>query len=96
MKNVKITFKRIKSIYYIAKNLPRCNSGDNECLPRTITDILRTSKQGNAELNLPPTDPLRIPYVSIIQGQESTIAIKLNFKDCDFYGISNAIVKKTS
>lgn len=78
-----------------AKDLPRCKFGDNECLPKVITEILRKSKNGNAELNLSPTDPLHIPQVNIIQGQESTIAIKLNFKDCDFYGISNTIINKT-
>jgi len=74
---------------------PKCHSGDNDCLPRTINEILRKSKKGIAELNLPPTDPLYIPTLSIIQGPESSISINLHFKDINFYGISDAIVSKT-
>lgn len=46
-------------------------------------------------MNLPPFEPLRIPQVNIIQGKDSTIAIELYFKDCEFYGISNAVITKT-
>lgn len=78
-----------------AKEIPRCKSGDNECLPKVITQILREHKGGNAEMNLPPFEPLHIPQINIIQGNESTIAIKLYFKDCNLFGISNAVVNKT-
>lgn len=79
----------------LASNLPRCKAGDNDCLPGVIMEVLKKTKNGNAELNLPPFEPLNIPQVNIIQGKESTIAIELFFKDCNFYGISNAIVNKT-
>lgn len=46
-------------------------------------------------MNLPPTDPLHIPQVNIIQDKSSNIAVELYFKDCDFYGISNAVINKT-
>lgn len=58
-------------------------------------EVLRKARDGSPEMNLPPFDPLKIPQVNIIQGKESTIAIELYFKDCNFYGIADAIVNKT-
>lgn len=78
-----------------AKDLPRCRAADNVCLPGVITDVLRRTKDGNAQMNLPPFEPLHIPQVNIIQDKESTIAIELYFTDCKFYGISTATVTKT-
>lgn len=80
---------------FIAKNLPRCNAGDNECVPKAISEVLRKTKNGNVEMNLPPTDPLHIPQVNIIQDKTSTIAIELYFKDCDLYGIPDVVVSET-
>jgi hypothetical protein len=58
-------------------------------------EVLKATKNGNAQMNLPAFEPLRIPQINIIQGKESTIAIELYFKDADFYGISDAIINKT-
>lgn len=86
----------IKSwILSAATDLPRCNSGDNECLPKVITQVLKMTKNGNAQMNLPPFDPLHIPQVNIIQDEASTIAIKLYFKDANLYGIPDAVINKT-
>jgi hypothetical protein len=69
--------------------------GDNECIPRAIEEVLRKTKNGNRQINLPPFEPLNIPQVNIIQGKESTIAIELFFKDCNLHGISNIKINRT-
>lgn len=46
-------------------------------------------------MNLPASDPLHIPQVNIIQDRTSNIAIELYFKDCDIYGIPDAVINKT-
>ena len=44
----------------------------------------------------PRLDPLLIPKMSIVQGSESPINIKLEFKDVELSGISSARVYKAS
>jgi Haemolymph juvenile hormone binding protein (JHBP) len=80
---------------FTANGFPRCKSGDNQCIPAVINEVIRKVKDGNAELNVPPFEPLFIPQVNIISGKQSSVAIELYFKDCNFYGISNAIINKT-
>lgn len=46
-------------------------------------------------MGLPPFEPLQVPQVNIVQGKESAIAVELNFRDCEFFGISQAIINKT-
>lgn len=78
-----------------AKDLPRCRAGDNECLPGVITEVLKKTKGGSPQMNLPPFEPLHIPEINIIQGKESNIAIELELTDVNLYGISTAVVTKT-
>jgi len=89
-----IVFQSVNCGVY-PKELPRCKSGDNECLPRVIQEVLRKTKNGNAALNLPRFEPLHIPKMDIIQGGNSQIAIQLHLRDLDFHGLSTAIVNKT-
>lgn len=97
-KNLDELSTKKSQFFHLAKDLPRCRAGDNTCLPKVITDVLKKLKNGNAELNLPPFDPLYIPIVNIIQGKEkesSNIQLELQFQDCKLYGISEAIINKT-
>ncbi|CRK98039.1 CLUMA_CG011408, isoform A [Clunio marinus] len=76
------------------KELPRCNSGDSQCLPGVITQVLRSVKDGNPAINVPAFEPLYVPEVNIVQGPETRIPISMNFKDVKMYGISNAVITK--
>uniref|UniRef100_A0A336M7R2 CSON013083 protein n=1 Tax=Culicoides sonorensis TaxID=179676 RepID=A0A336M7R2_CULSO len=75
-------------------DLPRCKAGDTECLPKVITQVIRTVKNGRPDMNLGSIEPLHIDKVDISQGGNSPIQITLNFRDQDLYGISSAEVTK--
>lgn len=51
-------------------------------------------KNGLRDINLVQLDPLHVNEVDIIQGSDSPVNINLNFKDVDFYGLSEVMVKK--
>lgn len=75
--------------------MPRCRSGDNECIPRAINSWLKIAKDGNKEINLPPFDPLYVAQANIIQDPSSSIAIKLTLRDAYISGLKDAEVYKT-
>lgn len=78
-----------------ANSLPRCRSGDNECIPRAINSWLKLAKDGNKEVNLPAFDPLYVPQANIIQDPSSNIAIKLTLRELYISGLKDAEVYKT-
>lgn len=41
------------------------------------------------QLNVPSINPLKIPYVELEPGKESSVAIKLQFRDVELFGITN-------
>lgn len=45
-------------------------------------------------LNVPSLTPLKIPFVQLDPGAESTVAIKLQFRDVEIYGIEKPDVTK--
>lgn len=51
-------------------------------------------KDGLRDINLVRLDPLHVNEVDIIQGSDSPVNINLNFKDVEFYGLSEVNVKK--
>lgn len=73
----------------------RCDTGDNNCLPIAIKDFIIKARDGIPSLNVPSMDPLVLPIVRIEQGKESSVAVKLTFKDCHVHGITNAVINKT-
>lgn len=75
-----------------ASELPQCYPEDNACLQRTITGIIRKYPNGMAGLNIPPLDPLRINAIDIAQGAQSPIAIKLQLRDQQLFGISKGSI----
>lgn len=91
--------RKVKRVFFFqfitADDLPRCNYGDNVCIPKAINQVLKTIKNGKDEIGLPVFEPLNIRRLDIIQDPSSTIAIKLTFRDVDIYGISFAEVYKT-
>lgn len=49
-----------------AKKFPRCRAGDNECLPAVISEVLKKVKDGNAEMNLPPSKcKLKVEFIQL-------------------------------
>lgn len=80
--------------YSTATDLPRCKAGDTECLPRVITQILQTVKDGRPDMNLGPIEPLHINKLDIQQGGNSPIQVTLNFRDQNLHGISTATITK--
>ena len=76
--------------------MPKCNVGDNECLPRTINSWLKLAKDGASQINLPAFDPLYVAQANIIQDPSSNIAIKLTLKDAYISGLNKAEVYKTT
>lgn len=73
----------------------RCDSGDNKCLPKAIKEFIEKSQNGVKSLNIPNLNPLKIPYVQLEPGSESSVAIKLTFRDVELYGITNPQITKT-
>lgn len=94
----RISISKIISIFFVCRNLAphlqRCHYGDTGCIAKIISTYVRTFKSGLRELNLASLDPLHVNEVDIIQGNESPVNINLNFKDVDFYGLSDLNVKK--
>lgn len=78
----------------LATNLERCHQGDTACLAKVINTYVHTLKDGRRDINIVPLDPLHVDEVDIIQGNSSPVNINLNFKDVQFYGLSNLNVKK--
>lgn len=81
----------------IASELPKCGSGDSECLPAVITEVIQkvANNKGYPGLNLPSIDPLRINEINIDQGTESPVNIKLHFENIDLIGLKDAVIYKT-
>lgn len=73
----------------------RCDTEDNDCLPKAMEYFIDKAKDGIPSLNVPSMDPLVIPVVKIEQGRESSVAVKLVFKDVKVHGITNAKINKT-
>ncbi|XP_037028821.1 protein takeout-like [Bradysia coprophila] len=73
---------------------PRCLPGDRECLRGVINQYIHQSASGIPSIHLIPTDPLFIPEINIIQGSESPVNIKLNFKNANFIGFSTVDVTR--
>lgn len=50
--------------------------------------------EGIPAIHLIPTDPLFVPEINIIQGSESPVNIKLNFRNASFIGFSTVNVTR--
>lgn len=74
--------------------MQRCHFGDTECLATVINTYVRALKSGSRDINLVSLDPLHVNEVDIIQGNDSPVNVNLNFKDVEFYGLSDLNVKK--
>lgn len=81
-------------LLFVAADIPQCKPGDTVCLPKVITDIVQSHPNGHTGLSIPKMEPLRINSIDILQGSNSPIAIKLNFRDLDLSGLSKAIITK--
>lgn len=81
-------------ICHVATNLPQCHQGDTKCIAEIINTYVRTLKDGRRDINMVSIDPLHVDEVDIIQGSNSPVNVNLNFKDVNFYGLSNLNVKK--
>lgn len=46
--------------------------------------------EGHNGINLLPLDPLYIPKLTILQGEESPVNVDLSFKDNYMYGLKDA------
>lgn len=60
-----------------------------------MVDFLAKSQNGVPSLNFPKLNPLRIPFVQLNPGAESTVQVKMSFRDVDLYGIKNPELIKT-
>lgn len=59
-----------------------------------MNSYIRELKTGSRDINLVSLDPLRVNEVDIIQSSDSPVTVNLNFKDVEFYGLSDINVKK--
>lgn len=50
--------------------------------------------EGIPAIHLIPIDPLFVPEINIIQGSESPVNIKLNFRNTNFIGFSTVDVTR--
>lgn len=70
------------------------NKQIDDCLVTAITDALQKLKNGLPEFQMLPLDPLEVNSISIIQGSESPVNIKLNFKNIQITSVSKSTVTK--
>jgi hypothetical protein len=61
-----------------------------------MEEFIMKSQDGVPSMNVPSLNPLRIPYVQLDPGAESSVAIKLQFRDVEIYGIKDPEVTKTA
>lgn len=45
-------------------------------------------------MNLIPIDPLFVPEINIIQGNDSPVNIQLVLQNSTFYGLSNLVINR--
>lgn len=62
----------------------------NDLLDLTVKILI----VGRADLNLMSLDPLKVNEMNIVQGDDSPIAITLNFRNLDVHGISDTVITK--
>lgn len=65
-----------------------------ELIDRFFFFIIIIRFKGIPSIHLIPTDPLFVPEINIIQGSESPVNIKLNFRNANFIGFSTVDVTR--
>lgn len=76
-----------------AADVPKCPTGDAQCIQQSTTKILRDYANGLASINLLPLDPISIDKIDIASGNSGPVNLKLYFKNAKLYGAKDAIIK---
>lgn len=65
--------------------------GDTDCMLNIVNNIaFKKLFNGLPELNMAPLDPLKADRLTIEQGGQSPVRIKLYFKNVTYYGLKHA------
>lgn len=82
-------------IFVLATNdVQQCKIGDNACAVVSANAIFSKFAKGLPALGLPSIEPLKVEKLTIEQGGNSPITIKLYFKNLEYSGFSNAKMTK--
>lgn len=69
--------------------------GDTECMRSLVNNVvLKKLFNGLPELDMAPLDPLKADRLTIEQGGQSAVRIKLYFKNVTYQGLRHAQVSK--
>ncbi|XP_063709323.1 uncharacterized protein LOC134837861 [Culicoides brevitarsis] len=76
-------------------SLPQCKRGDTKCIMDLINNVaFRKLYNGLPELGMASMDPLKADRLTIEQGGNSPVRIKLYFKDVIYNGLRNGQITK--
>ncbi|XP_037956729.1 protein takeout-like [Teleopsis dalmanni] len=76
-------------------DIPRCHAGDTNCITRTSMNLVRQyARTGYPEAAFPVIEPFLLKRFDISDGRESSLSLKLNFKDVRVEGISGVQIDR--
>lgn len=70
--------------------MQKCHYAEDGCIVKTTNYILGRHFGGIPESNLISLDPITVGKVDIIQGPESPVNVRLQFKNLNILGLKNA------
>lgn len=73
--------------------MQKCNYEDPGCIAQTANYVLSRHFNGIPESNLMTIDPIFVEKVNIIQGEESPVNVKLEFRKLNIIGLKHTKVE---
>lgn len=80
----------------VASSIPKCNSGDNECVARSFQGILQHHTSGVPQIGLGSIDPMHFTNLDISIGGQGSVAGNLTITTGKIKGWKAMEVKKVS
>lgn len=88
-KNLSFNKSSFLFLLILAADIPRCHSGDTDCVIRTSLSLIRQhARKGYPAAAFPPVEPFHLKQFDISDGRGGSLSLKLNFRDVDVVGLS--------
>ncbi|KAI8120792.1 Protein takeout [Lucilia cuprina] len=82
-------FSNTKAASTFPADIPRCHTGDTDCVVRTSVNLIRKyARTGYPSAAFPPIEPFHLKQFDISDGRGGSLNLKLNFRDVDVAGLS--------
>lgn len=72
--------------------MPKCKTGDVQCIKESTSLILTKYAKGLSGINLLSLDPIAIDKIDIVNGNQGPVNLKLFFNNAKLYGVKDAII----